>query len=182
MVVIGFIPNVTNNTELSELVAASNDFAWHSTEGQLYIYEPTFKHGDIASDNGGFWVKEFSVEALDLQGYKEFRYSEIDQRTEEKIGAGFSHNQKVFSLSSSAQTNILALDHTRNDPSMTYPIKYNTINDDDTYMVPDADDLHTMYLSAVGTKKHWLDTGTDLKDLIRAAVDYAGVQTVVDYR
>jgi hypothetical protein len=70
-------------------------------------------------------------------------------------------------MSANAQTNILALDHSKDDPAMSYPIEYSTINDDDNYFVQNATDLHNMYLTALGTKKSWVDSGTQLKDAVR---------------
>jgi hypothetical protein len=119
---------------------------------------------------------------LSLENYKLLKHNAIDRRTGELIGQGFSYATKQFSLSPGAQTNILALDNTKDDPALTYPIKYNNIDDTDTYEVVDAADLHNMYLTALATKKGHLDSGTVLKDQVRAAVDEAGVDAVVDNR
>jgi hypothetical protein len=123
--------------------------------------------------------------SLTLDEYKELKTNAIDRVTGELISLGFEFppaSGKIFSLSTSAQTNILALDNTRDDPAMTYPISYNTIDDKDVYSVPDSVTLHNMYLTALSTKKSHLDSGTALKDLVRSAVDKAGVDAVVDNR
>jgi hypothetical protein len=88
----------------------------------------------------------------------------------------------VFSLSANAQTNILALDNTRDDPALSYPIEYSTIDDLDNYFVADSTDLHNMYLTALATKKAHVDSGTLLKDNIRDATTEAAVELIVDNR
>jgi len=115
-----------------------------------------------------------------LSELKEFRHDEIDTRTGELIALGFTYSTKQFSLSTNAQINLTGADNARTD--LTYPITFNTIDDLDTYDVTDATDMHDMYLQALGTKKTHLDSGTALKDSIRAAADIAAVDAVVDNR
>jgi hypothetical protein len=119
---------------------------------------------------------------LTLEEYKQIRYNEIDCRSGELISEGFTYQSKVFSLSTTAQINILALDETRNDPALTYPIKYNTIDDVYSYDVVDSTDLHSMYLTALATKKGVLDSGTTLKTSIRNATTQAEVDAIIDNR
>jgi len=130
----------------------------------------------------GDFIKNLSPELLDLAQLKAYRYSEIDNKTGELVGNGFTYAAKVFSLSQNAQINILGLDNSRLDPAIVYPIEYNTIDDLDSYNVVDADDLHAMYLTALGTKKAVIDSGTVIKDQIRTAIDIAAVNAIVDNR
>ena len=85
-----------------------------------------------------------------------------------------------MSLSQNSQLNLLGLNSSRTE--LTYPVEYNNIDDTDVYTITDATDMHTMYLTALGTKKTHLDSGTALKDQIRAAVDEAAVQLIIDTR
>lgn len=122
---------------------------------------------------------------VSLSDYKSLKINAIDRRTDELVELGFEFpaaSGNIFSLSPSAQTDILALDTTRDDPSVSYPINYNTIDDKDVYAVLDSATMHNMYLAAFNTKKGHLDSGTVLKDLVRAAVDESGVDAVVDNR
>jgi len=119
---------------------------------------------------------------LNLEDYKKLRYKEIDARTVELIDQGYVYKTKIFSLSSNAQTNILALDSTRDEPSLTYPIIYNTIDDNESYSIIDSTDLHNMYMTALGTKKIHLDSGTNLKNSIRDAVSEEAVDSIIDNR
>jgi hypothetical protein len=127
-------------------------------------------------------VNDGTIVVLDLDNFKQLRFKEIDLRTEELIKQGFSYNNLTFSLSQNAQINILALHETRNDPALTYPIEYSTIDDSAHYDVVDATDLHNMYLTALATKKGWVDSGTALKDSIRAATNEQEVQSIIDNR
>jgi hypothetical protein len=181
MVVKALIQNVNTDAELTALSANRNDFAYHNGESSVYIYEPNFKTGDVSSVNGGYWIKD-KIKALSLDEYKDVRFKEIDATTFERISLGFSYNNLVFSLSQNAQINILGMDEVRDDPAMTYPIEYSTIDDLAHYTVTDSTDLHNMYLTALGTKKSWVDSGTVLKDAVRAAIDENAVSLIIDNR
>jgi len=115
-----------------------------------------------------------------LINYKGLRYIEIDKRTGELISAGFTYATKQFSLSLNAQINISALNQSKD--LLTYPVNYNTLNDEDEYDVIDATDMGNMYMTALATKKGMIDSGTALKQQIRAAIDEAGVDAVIDNR
>ena len=182
MIVKGLITNVDTDAELKALTGmVNNDFVYHNGVGAAYIYEAKFKTGDIISDSVGVWNKE-RIECLDLEGYKATRFVEIDDRTEELIKQGFTYQGLVFSLSQNAQINILGMDVTRDNPALTYPIEYSTIDDLNGYSVVDSTDLHYMYLTAMATKKNYVDSGTDLKDLVRDAIDYNAVSLIIDNR
>jgi hypothetical protein len=119
---------------------------------------------------------------LTLEEYKQLRYNEIDCKSQELISNGFIYQSKTFSLSTTAQINILGLDEVRNDPALTYPIIYNTIDDLETYDIIDATNLHNMYLSALATKKGILDSGTNLKNSVRNCTTEAEVDAIIDNR
>lgn len=123
-----------------------------------------------------------SYKDLTLDEYKQLKCNSIDQRTAELIELGYTYQGKQFSLSQNAQINILALDEVRNDPAITYPIEYNTIDDLDNYFVVDATDVHNMYLTALATKKGLVDSGTLIKDSIRACTTEAEVDSIIDNR
>lgn len=128
------------------------------------------------------YINDGTLTDVTLDDYKALRYHEIDNKTEEKIKLGFIYAGKFFSLSANAQTNILALDNTRDDPALSYPIEYNTIDDLDNYFVTDSTDLHNMYLTALATKKSWVDSGTTLKDSVRTCNTHLEVDAIIDNR
>ena len=124
-----------------------------------------------------------NIEEVDwLESYKLQRFEDINNRTGELIEGGYTYSGFNFSLSDRAQTNILALYSTKDDPILIYPIKFNTIDDLDTFDAVNASDIANMYYSALGTKKSYLDSGTVLKEQIRAATTQAEVDSISDIR
>lgn len=128
------------------------------------------------------FIKILDTSDMSLEELKLYRYHEIDNKTGKLISNGFIYNGLTFSLSYNAQINLLGLDASRNDPALTYPISYNTLDDSTTYNVVDATDVHNMYLTALATKKSILDSGTTLKDQIRAATSKSEVNAIIDNR
>ena len=117
-----------------------------------------------------------------LPNYKWLRYNEIDRKTNELISNGFTYASTSFSLSTPGQINILALDETRDDPALSYPIEYNASDNLTVYYIPDSTDLHSMYLTALATKKSILDSGTSLKQQITNAQTESEVDAIIDNR
>jgi hypothetical protein len=117
-----------------------------------------------------------------LSESKQMKFDEIDARTGQLIDVGFSYVGKRFSLSASAQSSLIGIDHARSDPALTYPINWNTIDDLDFHALADANDAHGFFLTAFGTYRAVLDAGTGLKDQVRAATTRAEVEAVVDPR
>jgi len=109
----------------------------------------------------------------------------IDANTGRLIALGFefpASSGTIFSLSDSAQRTLLAADQQRSDPSFTYPVVWNSLDDSATISLADATELHDFVITAVGTTRAHLDSGTDLKDQVRAATTVAEVEAVVDNR
>jgi len=106
----------------------------------------------------------------------------IDHRTLELIAQGFVFAGKTFSLSQAAQSRLLGINQVRDNPAVTYPINWNTIDDSDVYPVPDSATLFSFYLTAMGTYRAHVDSGTTLKDQVRAATTKAEVEAIIDPR
>ena len=70
----------------------------------------------------------------------------------------------------------------KHDPAFTYPVKWNTLDDSDVIEIADSSALHTFYLTALGTYRTHVDSGTTLKDSVRAATTIAEVDAVEDTR
>lgn len=116
---------------------------------------------------------------------KKRRYAEIDARTEQLIAEGFEYpptSGQVFSLSRSAQANLLGLKTMADDPAFSYPVTWNFLDDSGTLSIPDSATALAFYMTAVGTVRARRDSGTAIKDLIRAATTEAEVLAVVDPR
>lgn len=118
----------------------------------------------------------------DLEQAKLAKVKAIDARTDELIGSGFTYADKQFSLSIPSQSKMTAAHHLKDHQAFVYPVNWNTIDDEDVYSIPDAADMGLFYLTAIGTIRAYLDSGTGLKDAVRAAADVAAVEAVVDPR
>lgn len=118
----------------------------------------------------------------DVAAAKEKKFSEIDSRTDELILQGMSFNGMMFSLSPNAREKMNNADGLRNDPAFTYPVVWNNIDDSATISLANATDLHNMYLTALATVRAHIDSGTAVKDLVRAATTVSAVNAVKDNR
>lgn len=183
MIVIDLTPQVATDAALTALTGMPNNhIVYHTGNSSVYMYYDKYIVGDLVPDvDSGVWIKE-SLQALDLAEYKACRFKEIDARTFELISLGFTYQGLVFSLSQNAQINISGMHQSRDDVAVTYPIAYSTLDDLNHYDVVDSADLHNMYLTALGTKKAHVDSGTVLKDSVRDAVDADAVLLIVDNR
>ena len=117
-----------------------------------------------------------------LMCYKAAKYTLIDKRTDELISGGFQYASKIFSLSPNAQAKMMGINQIRNEQEVVYPIRWNTKDDNDYYEIQNANDMKGFYLTGVGTYRYHVDSGTALKDQVRAATSKAEVDAVVDNR
>lgn len=129
---------------------------------------------DIKINDGGYHT------ALSLDNYKKLKINEIDIRTGELVGMGFTYNSKQFSLSATAQRNLLALELDK--AILPYPLSWNTIDDLDKHDIADAAEASVFHQTALGTVETLRNSGTVLKNAVRAATDEAGVDAVIDDR
>lgn len=109
----------------------------------------------------------------------------IDKRTGELVGLGFEWPPAsgiMFSLSENAQRSLLTADLTRNDVLFAYPVTWNSKDDINTAVLATPADLHNFFLQALGTGRAHLDSGTALKDQVRAAATVAAVNAIIDPR
>ena len=116
---------------------------------------------------------------------KQAKITAIDQRTKALIDEGFEFpptSGQVFSLSASAQAVLLALEAARGDPLFAYPVIYNTKDESAIIQFDDSDGIHAFFVAAIGICRGHLDSGTALKNEVRAANTVAEVNTIVDPR
>lgn len=124
-----------------------------------------------------------AVAALDTA--KNQKCETVDSLTRELISAGFEYPTAsgiIFSLSDNAQRTLITADAQRLDPLFAYPVTWNSKDDETTISFADAAELHAFVMTAVGTTRAWLDSGTGLKDQVRAAATVAAVEAIVDNR
>ncbi len=133
----------------------------------------------------GDTVSEMSAAEKDascLDDAKAEKCAAIDARTDELIAAGFTYNSKTFSLSQAAQARLTGINQVRDDASVTYPIVWNTKDDTGTESLADAAAVLAFYLTALGAYRGHVDSGTSLKDQVRAASTVAAVEAITDTR
>jgi hypothetical protein len=163
------------NREKMQYVIASNIPTACPDGGTLFEQSICKVEKDVQFNDG-------SPKEVTLEDAKHLKYNEINRKTEDIIGEGYVFAGKTFSLSANGQTNILALEVTKDSPNLSYPVSFNTIDDSETFYIPDSETLHEMYLTALATKKSALDSGTDLKNLIKDATTIDEVDAVQDNR
>lgn len=108
----------------------------------------------------------------------------INAKTREIIVAGYEWpvgSGRRFSLSDTAQRNLSELDKIR-DTLITYPLPMSLRDDSDVYFVPDANELHGMYLAGLAAIKYAYIRGNELKGLVHEAASHAELDAVVDDR
>lgn len=116
---------------------------------------------------------------------KQAKVTAIDQRTKALIDEGFEFppsSGQVFSLSASAQVVLLALEAARGDPLFAYPVVYNTKDESAVINLDNSDGVHAFFLTAIGVCRGRLDSGTAIKNEVRAATTVAEVNAIVDPR
>lgn len=117
---------------------------------------------------------------IDTDGIRQGRLSEIDSKTSALVAKGFAFGNARLSLSPEAQAKLLSYDTQRE--SLTYPVVFNTIDDDGTVEVKDAGSLHSLALAAITALRAAVDSGTLLKQKVRSMADVKSIREVVDDR
>lgn len=117
-----------------------------------------------------------------LELHRDRKNEAIDARTDELIALGFSFAGKQFSLSRNAQLRLVGINQERANAAVTYPVRWNTIADDEVYEIADADEFESFYLTAMGTYRGHVDSGTVIKDAVRAATTISEIDAVQDTR
>lgn len=111
------------------------------------------------------------------------KFREIDGKTERLIDAGFEYppaSGQFFSLSTHAQITLLGADTNRE--VLTYPVTFNTKDDDGELEIADKAAMNAFFLSAMVAVRSHLDTGTVLKAQVRAATEKSGLDAIADDR
>ncbi len=141
-----------------------------------------------------YWHRKASGDGSAIEHYSQIeeiaplqtsRMDEIDLKTRELIAGGFTYppnSGQVFSLSLRSQAKIIATHNARVDPLLRFPQRWNTNDNKGVVTIPSKEGLHAFYMTAMGTVRIHLDSGTALKDQIRAATTRAEVDAVIDNR
>jgi hypothetical protein len=144
--------------------------------------------------NSGYWkvvgdvitnmsqAEKDQLDADNLAAAKTAKCVIIDKRTDQLIALGFTYAGKIFSLSANGQARLMGTNQIRNASNLVYPIKWNTLDDTDVLLLNNAIDVLNFYLTAASTYRAHVDSGTALKDQVRAATTVVAVQAITDNR
>jgi hypothetical protein len=120
-----------------------------------------------------------------LADARRWKIEKIDARTDELIAAGFEYpaaSGKRYELTLEAQSRMNALLVIASSALISYPIKWNYIDDSGYYEIVDAADALALCATAIQTIRTILDSGTALKSSVRAAESVEAVMAVEDVR
>lgn len=140
-------------------------------------------NGDSFSNEAALDTLVADHVAFTLDEYRGPKFAAIDKKTRKLIALGYEYpaaSGNILSLSKEAQLTLVEKNEDRAD--LSYSQSFNTIDDLDTVSIADATAMHSMYNTAIGVKDGHLDTGTSLKDSVRAAANKAAVDAVTDSR
>lgn len=162
---------IINPNKLIKLTDGVNEyqFSWINNDDDIQM-----KDGSIHDPNDDGW--ELVTESLESVRTK--RIKEVDNHTQQLIGGGFLFDGKMFSLSANAQLNWVAM--SSSSDLLTWPVDITTIDDQEYSLSLAASP--GFYLTALGTKQYYLDTGRALKIAMYAAVDTTELAAIVDPR
>lgn len=130
--------------------------------------------GDIVSEMS--LAEKAVVDAEALPAYRQAVVVSVDRETERRIALGFEYPASsgyVFSLSETAQINILGVNSFASD--FTYPYAIRTLDDVEAYALVDVADARGFVGAAFIAKETRLGTGRAVKAAVMAAVDAAAV-------
>jgi hypothetical protein len=156
---------------------------------QDWIHNPYI--AELTESESKYWVisndtvRDMTSQEKDSEYLDEIKIAKcanIKTRTDELIAQGYSYSSKTFSLSLVARIELIGLHQLRSDPAITYPIKWNTLDESSVFNLTNSDDMHAFFLTAFGTYRSITDSGTSLKDQVRAASTIAEVNEIVDER
>jgi hypothetical protein len=111
---------------------------------------------------------------------KEIAFSKIDARSDEYFQTGFEFEGVIFSLSLEAQARMIAMMMLAE--SFTYPMAINSLDDNTSFSLENANHTRAWCGTAMGTVKAIVDAGWAQKELIRQATDAELVRAYEDPR
>ena len=126
----------------------------------------------------GVLVNDGTPTDLTLADYKKLRYNEIDGKSMALIDTGFTHDSKVFSLSSFAQLNWHTL--MNQTAQFTFP-KDVSLKNNSKHSLTEAN-VSVLWADGKAFIESVIDGGRNLKQSIFDAVDESAVDAIIDNR
>lgn len=134
-----------------------------------------------ATNSGQWWVYGYgNLKPTSLEDFKSQKCDAIDTRSQILINKGFTFNSLIFSLSLDAQIKWLGL--LVGASQVTFPYTVPTLDNLNTFAIPDIATVQTMYGTAMVTVGAILASGTALKAAVNSAMDIDSVNGIVDSR
>ena len=143
-------------------------------EGQVqiefeYTLSPTEKNqlGQIVTGHVNTWIEEEKRKLCRI----------VDKEIKKRIHRGFNHSNRQFSLSVNAQLKWSGLVVSKD--MLPYPLRVPTISDEEFHDIQDANEVISMWQTAIRTVKTHIGTGTDTKENIKNAPDLNTATTLL---
>lgn len=183
MIVINLTQQVNTDAELTALTGLNNqDIVYHNGQNAPFMFRTNVSEGDfLADDQSGYFIKD-TIECLNLEQYKDLRKQQINERTAELIANGYTWAGKQFPLTQNGQINLIGMTVANMMGILTFPIDLNTIDEEERHSIANGTELYNIYGTALGTKKYYEDSGSQLKQAVVDAIDEAAVAAIVDNR
>lgn len=150
------------------------------TSDSVLIVETMQALGDSETAKLKAIMAEHRADKHHLPTMKAIKFGAIDARTRDLFDEGFEKDGCKFSLSIGAQVKLLRLDAIRFE--LEYPVTLNSLGDDTSYTVATPEGMHELVVYGLLRVHEIVESGTDLKDLVRAARTTQEVARIIDPR
>lgn len=136
--------------------------------------DPTYRIIDAGTDLLRA-MTDAEIDANALATYKTAKMGAVDLECVRRISLGYTYATKQFSFSLPAQVNLNGLRH--NQARFTFPLKASTIDNQDSYDIPNMADAQSMYETASDAKLTLVSDGNTVKHTVRGASTKGAVDT-----
>ena len=179
----GWLPNANLSAAIQEALPGKPFTTSASGAALVISFTPALSGAEVTILNGAVAAESGDAE---LALVKEAKFAAIDAHTQGLIGEGFLFDTKVFSLSSNAQSYWNGIGNLISNNMLVeptdFPLVINSLDDATTYSLQTIAQCLQFFGAASATVKNRLESGTALKDQVRAATTVAEVNAIVDNR
>ncbi len=149
-------------------------FVARQSGSSSFVAEPQ----SVDPATGGFSTVHHSAASLD--DIKMAAYRSIDRRTDALILKGFPYRKTFFSLSNESQQRMLTM--LMVSDSISYPVHVNSVDDSGKIELRSPEEARSFVSHGLMAIRHYVDSGTVLKDKVRQAKAIEDVASVLDDR
>jgi len=171
------MPTVLPHNMETPVASETSETSETSNRSVIVVIKDTPKPAMAANEFLEFAAGRHKTTAL------KHKLSTIDAKTNSLITQGyFIYEQKIFSLSATAQFNTLVMYTRRNDPDFIYPVLRSTKDSLSMVRLPDATAIEAFYTASENTVRAFLDAGNFIKAQVAALETLAEIIAFVDIR